>query len=159
MCPERVVDLLPHRLNKVSSTATTIGASASSSLVTISRAAIRHKASISHTAEEKNRHAAWKEIFEAIPAPASTPTTLRRPACSTSPVASTVNKVKVPRQTAHNTVDAARLTCGRVPDQHPFPQVTAKCEDLSGPVLTCEYVRTGRCWGRAEHGSKSPEMV
>jgi hypothetical protein len=53
---------------------------------------------MSRTGEEKNRHAAWKETVEATPAPAGMPTTLRRPACKTSPVASTVNRVKVPRR-------------------------------------------------------------
>src|SRR6266702_1618997 len=34
-------------------------------------------------------------------------------------------------QAGHNTVDAAPLTCGQPPGQRPFPQVTAKCEDLT----------------------------
>src|SRR6266702_3866658 len=38
-------------------------------------------------------------------------------------------------QAGHNTVDAAPLTCGQPPGQRPFPQVTAKCEDLTRPDL------------------------
>ena len=53
---------------------------------------------MSHTAEEKNRHAAWKETCWAIRAPASIPTTERRPVAATSPVASTVNTTNVPRR-------------------------------------------------------------
>ncbi len=52
---------------------------------------------MSRPAEEKNRHAEWNEITRTILAPASIPTTLRRPVWATIPVASTVNTVNVPR--------------------------------------------------------------
>src|SRR5882724_11382005 len=97
-----------------------MGAPSSSSLVTISRAAIRQRASISHTDEEKNRHAAWKETFEATPAPASMPTTLR------SPVASTVNRVKVPR----------RRNTGR--------KGSSSADHDAGKVIEAAYRNTGR---------------
>ena len=53
---------------------------------------------MSHTAAEKNRHAAWNEIRPAIPAPASIPTTDRRPDRATIPVANTVNRTNVARR-------------------------------------------------------------
>jgi hypothetical protein len=53
---------------------------------------------MSHTAAEKNRHAAWNEIRPAIPAPASIPTTDRRPDRATIPVANTVNTTNVARR-------------------------------------------------------------
>jgi hypothetical protein len=74
-----------------------IGSSSLDSPWTISRATSSPNRSRSHTAWEKNRHAAWKEIAPAIRAPASMPTTLRRPVCATIPVANTQNTVNVPR--------------------------------------------------------------
>jgi hypothetical protein len=81
---------------------------------------------MSHTEEEKNRHAAWKETFEATPAPASMPTTLRRPVCNTSPVASTVNRVKVPR----------RRNTGR--------KGSSSADHDAGKVIEAAYRNTGR---------------
>ena len=82
----------------MSSITTVTGSPGVRSRVTISRAAINPIWSMSHTAEEKNRHAAWNEICWAIRAPASIPTTERRPVAATSPVASTVNTTNVPRR-------------------------------------------------------------
>jgi len=82
----------------VSSITTVIGSSGPSSRVTISRATINPIRSMSHTAQEKNRHTAWNEICWAIRAPPSIPTTERRPVAATIPVASTVNTTNVPRR-------------------------------------------------------------
>ena len=62
-------------------------------------APVRHSAGVHASGDptaEKNRHAAWNEICWAIRAPASIPTTERRPVAATIPVASTVNTTKVP---------------------------------------------------------------
>ena len=82
----------------MSSITTVTGSPGPSSRVTTSRATTRPSRSTSHTALEKNRHAAWNEICRAIPAPASIPTTDRRPTVVTIPVASTVNSTNVPRR-------------------------------------------------------------
>jgi hypothetical protein len=65
-------------------------------------------------------HAAWNEIVVAIRAPASMPTTLRRPVCATMPVASTQNRANVPRRrnagrNGSNTAthDEGKITTGR----------------------------------------------
>jgi len=86
--------------------------------LTISPAAARPNRSTSHTAAEKNRHAAWNEIRCAIPAPASIPTTLRRPVCATIPVASTVNIRNVPRRanTGANTFSVNAHDSGMIMD-------------------------------------------
>jgi hypothetical protein len=74
---------------------------------------------MSHTAWEKNRHAAWNDTAPAIPAPANMPTTPRRPRCATIPVASTVNNAKVPRRTnagrkvsSSSAHDGGKITAG-----------------------------------------------
>jgi hypothetical protein len=82
----------------VSSTTTVIGSSGPSSRVITSRATANPSWSMSHTAWEKNRQAAWKDTRPAIRAPASMPTTLRRPVRATRPVARMVNMVNVPRR-------------------------------------------------------------
>ena len=47
--------------------------------------------------------------------------------------------LRQPHQANHHiTVAAAGLTCGKPRYQHPFPQLTAKCKDLS-------QVRRGKC--------------
>ncbi len=71
---------------------------------------------MSQTAWEKNRHAAWNDSRCAIPAPASIPTTVRRPVCATIPVASTVNIRNVPRRTntGPNTCSTAAHDSGRI---------------------------------------------
>ena len=83
---------------------------------TISPAAARPSRSASQTAEEKNRHAAWNEIRCAIPAPASIPTTVRRPVCATIPVASIVNIRQVPRRanTGANTCNTTAHDSGKI---------------------------------------------
>ena len=75
----------PQRRNRVSSTTTSIGASASSSLVTISRASARPSRSASQACAEKNRQHAWNDTTAAMPAPASMPTTVRLAARATKP--------------------------------------------------------------------------
>ena len=50
---------------------------------------------MSHTAEEKNPHAAWNEVRWPILAPA---TTEHCPVAATIPVTSTVNTTNVPRR-------------------------------------------------------------
>jgi hypothetical protein len=82
----------------VSSITTVTGSPGPSSRDTTRRATINPIRSTSHTAAEKNRHAAWNEICWAIRAPANIPTTDRRPVLATSPVASTVNSTNVPRR-------------------------------------------------------------
>jgi hypothetical protein len=74
--------------------------------------------STSHTAEEKNRHAAWKDNRRAMPAPASIPTTVRRPVAATIPVANTVNIRNVPRRakTGANTCRTTAHDSGRIID-------------------------------------------
>ena len=75
--PVRANTRRPQRRNRVLSTTTSIGASASSSLVTISRASARPSRSASQACAEKNRQHAWNDTTAAMPAPASMPTTVR----------------------------------------------------------------------------------
>src|SRR5260221_8314611 len=62
--------------------------------------------------------------------PSAPPPSKPTPAGSASPEPHT----PAPGRSPHNTVAAARLTCGQPRDQPPFPQVTAKCEDLTEQV-------------------------
>ena len=64
----------------------------------ISRSTPSPNWSTSHFAWEKNRQAAWNDTVWAIRAPASMPTTVRRPVVATIPDARIVNIVNVPRR-------------------------------------------------------------
>ena len=106
----------PQRRNRVSSTTTSIGASASSSLVTISRASARPSRSASQACAEKNRQHAWNDTTAAMPAPASMPTTVRLAARATKPVASSSNNANVDdrRNAGRNVSNRTRHEAGRV---------------------------------------------
>ena len=106
----------PQRRNRVSSTTTSIGASWSSSLVTISRASARPSRSASHACVEKNRHTAWNDTTAAIPLAASMPTTVRRTGRATKPVASSANNPNVDdrRNAGRNVSNTTRHESGTV---------------------------------------------